>query len=454
MFTRLFISAILVGFSFLCVKPAFAQKKTAADSVVVITDTTDLDALFKRARTLAYDKDYAASRRILNAILESKSDYYDVRSFLGRTYAWEQKYNEARTEFSRVLIEKPDFADALDALIDVEIWTEQFTIANEYIKIALSYYPTSELFLMKKVKVSLRQQDKLTASMTLRKILDINPGNREALKMLNETGGLKLNNHVTFGYIVDFFDKQNKPQQLASVEYGKSFKLGSLNFRANYAQKFDKEGWQGEIDAYPRFWRGAYAYLNAGYSGSGIFPDYKFGGDIFQMLPAGFEISLGARYLHFDINDSLSKLRDRDSTIYVKSEGTLLYSAYVGNYFRNYWFSARAYYTPQSDLKNNSGNSITKDASFSYVVNVRYYIPDADNYIGVKFGRGRSPDVPSAATLNPTTLLKSYTGGIELQRAAFGRWLVKGEVSYTKEETRPDYFLQRITLNISLKNIF
>ncbi len=471
MFLRILFTALVTVFILQNPIPGFAQKKSSPEAGVVISDTTDLDALFKRARNLAYEKDFIQSRKILRAILERKPEYYDVGSFLGRTYSWDQQYNEARTEFSKVLIEKPDFADALDALIDVEIWTEQFTVANEYINVALGFYPTSEQFLMKKVKVSLRQQDKLTASLTLRKILELNPGNKDALKMLNETGGLKLNNHFTFGYVVDFFNRQNGPQQLSSIEYGKSFRFGSLNLRGNYADKFGKGGWQGELDSYVNFVKGTYAYLNAGYSQVSIFPDYKFGGDIYQKLMAGFEMSLGARYLHFDSNDSL-RLKvgkkvsrpSEDSLIYVqKKQGTLLFTGYVGNYFRNYWFSLRAYYTPQTTLKNNSGHSIKKDASTTLIINMRYYTGDANNYFGLKFGSGRSPDVPSAATLDPATLqanavntstLQSYSGGIEMQRAAFGRWIVKGDVGYAREQTASDRFLQRITLNISLKNIF
>ena len=471
MFQRFIFAAIVIAISFLNPGSGFAQKKAANDGSVVISDTTDLDALFKKARNLAYEKDYTQSRIILKAIIEKKPDYYDVGSFLGRTYAWDQQYNEARTEFSKVLIEKPDFTDALDALIDVEIWTEQFTVANEYIKIALGYYPTSEQFLMKKVKVSMRQQDKLTASLTLRKILELNPGNKDALKMLNETGGLKLNNHVTFGYVVDFFNRQNQPQQLSSLEYGKSFKFASLSVRGNYADKFGKGGWQGELDAYINFVKGTYAYLHGGFSQVSIFPDYKFGGDIYQKLFGGFEMSLGARYLHFDTHDSLrfsigKKMSQpsEDSVVYVmKNQGTLLYTGYLGNYFRNYWFALRAYYTPESTLKNRTGTSIKKEASTTLILNVRYYVGDADNYIGIKLGSGRSPDVPSAATLDPGTLkanavktstTKSYSGGIELQRAAFGRWLVKGDMGYTKEQSSSDKYLQRITLSISLKNIF
>ena len=183
-------------------------------------------------------------------------------------------------------------------------------------------------------------------------------------------------------------------------------------------------------------------------------------------------MSLGGRYLHFGSNDSLKlnvgikkvNAPHDDSLIYVmKDQGTALYTAYLGNYFRNYWFSFKAFYTPVTTLKNKAGNSIKKDASSTFILNIRYYVGDADNYVGIKLSSGRSPDVPSAATLDPSTLkanavettsLKSYAGGIELQRSAFGRWLVKGEIGYAKEESRTAVFLQRITLNISLKNIF
>ena len=462
MFLRITGMLILCACMSLCTQKGYAQNKPAADTAIVISDTTDLDALFKKARNFAYNKEYVQAQKILNAILDAKPDYYDVRSFLGRTFAWDQQYNEARTEFSKVLIEKPDFADALDALIDVEIWTEQFAAANEYIKIALGYYPTSEQFLMKKVKVSLRQQDKLTASLTLRKILEINPGNKEALKMLNETGGLKLNNHVTFGYVVDLFDGNKTPQQLSSIEYGKSFKFGSLNLRGNYADKFGKGGWQGELDAYVNFVKGTYAYLNAGFSPVSIFPDYKFGGDIYQKLFSGFEASVGARYLNFSGGDSLRLTLDMksiadssaDSTIKVmKDEGTIIYTGYIGNYFRNYWFAVKAYYTPETTLKNKNGYTFTKKAGATVILNIRYYFGDADNYFGIRAGSGQSPDEKSAASIDPSTL-KTYSGGVEIQRAAIGRWLVKGDIGYAKEETTPGNFSQRLTLNISLKNIF
>jgi len=446
MFRKLFFAAFFIALACGIPFKGVAQKKTAEDTVIVISDTTDLDALFKRARNLAYNKEYEPSRRILNAILENKPDYYDVRSFLGRTYAWDQQYSAARTEFSRVLIEKPDFADALDALIDVEIWTEQFTVANEYIKVALGYYPTSEQFLMKRVKVSLRQQDKLTASLTLRKILEINPGNKEALKMLNETGGLKLNNHVQAGYITDFFDKQNLPQQLFSLEYGKSFRAGSFNLRGNYAERFEKKSFQGEVDAYVHVLRKNYVYLNGGYSESSLFPRYRFGGDIYQKLPAGFEVSAGARYLKFSKGSIFTISYGGQDIATSNSSSTLIYTAYLGNYFRDYWFSLRAYITP----KNLVGDStVYKTYSKSFILTLRKYLDDADNYFGVRLGMGQNPDNRYILEIHNT-----FSGAIEFQRSVTSRWIIKGDFGYSREEPRKDFFLRHYIINTSLKYIF
>src|SRR5438128_127104 len=114
-----------------------AGQNRASDTLVVITDTTNIDALFKKARELSFDNNYSQARRICQKILEKKPNYYDVRTFLGRTYAWEKQYDNARTELSRVLIEKENDYEALSALFDVEYWTESYSVANDYLKVAL-----------------------------------------------------------------------------------------------------------------------------------------------------------------------------------------------------------------------------------------------------------------------------------------------------------------------------
>ncbi|MBP7438344.1 MAG: tetratricopeptide repeat protein, partial [Bacteroidia bacterium] len=131
---------------------AFGGKLSAqskGDTAIVINERTDIDALFKQAREVSFAGNNLQARRILQRILERKPDYYDVRTFLGRTYAWDRQYDNARTELSRVLIDRENDQDALLALIDVEDWSGNPEVANQYLKLGLSYYPTSEALLMK-----------------------------------------------------------------------------------------------------------------------------------------------------------------------------------------------------------------------------------------------------------------------------------------------------------------
>ena len=115
--------SLLLLFFFILFLSGFSLKSSAqtkaSDTLVVVTDTTDIDALFKKAREFSYNDNYAQARRICIKILEKKPDYYEVRTFLGRTYAWQKEYDKARTELSRVLIERENDIDALNALFDV-----------------------------------------------------------------------------------------------------------------------------------------------------------------------------------------------------------------------------------------------------------------------------------------------------------------------------------------------
>lgn len=413
---------------------AWAQSKSS-DTTVVVTDTTDIDALFKRAREISYTGNNSQSRRICQKILDKKPDYYDVRIFMGRTYAWDHRYEEARTELSRVLIEKEDNQEALSALIDVEIWTENLKVAEDYLKLALGFYPTSDELMLKKARLQIRQDEKESASITLGRILDLNPGNKEALKLLNSISGNRLTNKAILTFYTDFFDKKQTPQKIAAAEIGHSFPFGSVAYRASYADRFGKAGLQSELDGYLHFVKSNYVYLNIGFSDATIFPEFRTAAEMYQKIPAGFELSGGFRYLQFSI------------------PGTMIYTASLGNYFRDYWFAVRAYITPKNTIES---NDFLKKSSQTYILNIRKYLGDADNYLGIRAGRGQSPD-ERTITDSSVTRLKTMMGAVEYQRLAFGRWVVKGDLAYSNEElssTPPKRIQQRISLGIQLKTVF
>ncbi|MEY4594236.1 MAG: hypothetical protein RIQ47_646 [Bacteroidota bacterium] len=410
----------------------YGQNK-GRDTTVVITDKTDIDALFKQARNLGNSDNTDQARRICLKILERNPNYYEVRTYLGRTYAWDKMYDNARTELSRVLIEKENDLEATAALIDVEIWSGNYDVAADYLKLGLSSNPTSEELLLKKAKVQLRKNDKEGTAITLRRVLDINPGNKDALNMMIALDMDRLNNRFQVQYEGDFFDRDFKPQQLLQAEMGRSFKFGSLIMRGSAADRFGYQGIQYEVESYVHFTRTTYADLTVGTSTSRIFPKQNYGGEIYQKLPAGFELSGGLRYLQF-------------------TQGTTIFTSSISNYYKNYWISLRVFVTPRQRDTLTDANFIRR-SSETYFLRIRRYLGDADNYLGIRTGYGESPD--DRRYINQIiTRLKTWQVGFELQRRAFGRFFIKGDLNYAQQELRKDQVYQRISIGIQLKTSF
>ncbi len=426
-----YLSFFILLLLFFADKSAIAQTK-ASDTLIVITDTTNIDALFKRARDYAYVGNNTQARRICQKIIDRNPQYYDVRTFIGRTYAWQKMYDAARTELSRVLIEKENDYEALSVMFDVEFWSENYEVAKDYLKIALGYYPLSEELLLKKANLQIKLEDKSAAALTLRRILDLNPGNKDAIKLMNTLEGRKLNNNFQAYYTVDQFDKNKAPQQFAGASLGRNFSFGSLIIRANGANRRNKKGLQTELESYINFTGKIYANLSTGFASDEIFPKEKFGAELYFKLPKGFELSGGLRYQKFGTKPST------------------FYTASIGNYYKDYWFNVRTFLSPKTDSVVETKS--LKNTSITIIATIRNYFGDSNNYLGLKVGRGQSPD--ERKNLNLARQLLSYGVGIELQKSAFGRWVIKAELSYFKEDILDTKYTQRLSTTVTVKTVF
>ena len=95
------------------------------------------------------------------------------------------------------------------------------------------------------------------------------------------------------------FSGTTDPWTEGSASVGGRVGFGSVIARVNYARRFNTDGVQMEVDAYPRFGDGRYLYLNAGYSGASVFPKSRYGAEAYTSLPHAWEASVGVRSLHF-----------------------------------------------------------------------------------------------------------------------------------------------------------
>ena len=382
---------------------------------------------YEEARNLALNGNRAKARQLCKTIL-AQGFNSDVALLLGRTYAWDGKYDSTRIVLNEVLAQNPDSMEALDAFADVEYWSENYTIAVEYCDLALKKDPKIEDFLFKKARILHSSEKYGDAVNTLEALIQMNPTNAEALKKLQEYRLDVMKNRIRLNYTIDHFDKSfnRDPWQVLALSYGRKTKLGSVIARVNMAKRFGDTGFQYEIDAYPKISENNYGYLNYGFSQSSVFPDHRFGAEIFHSFPKAFEGSLGMRTLFFGSSD------------------VTIYTGSVGKYISNYWISLRSYVTPG-----------TTGTSVSWQLQMRRYFSDPENYIGLRLGYGVSPDdnrnlIDSSQKLT----LKTRSARMEFNHIINQVWIINPAAAWGSEELKSGSFSGYYTFDISITRLF
>ncbi len=382
---------------------------------------------YDEARNFAFNGERAKARSICKQILLEGFNS-DVALLMGRTYAWDGLYDSARVVFNEVLVQKPGNMEAYDALSDVEYWSENYDKAVEYCDAAIQNDPKDISFVLKKARILYTSEAYEKAVKVLEDYLLKKPGQEEFIRKLRDYRLDLMKNKIKINYTVDFFDKEynRDPWQIAALSYSRKTKLGSVIARANYANRFGNKGFQYEIDAYPKFTENSYVYLNYGFSGNSLFPKNRYGLEWYQNLPKAFEASLGMRLLQF-------------SDSYVD-----IYTATIGKYAGNYWFSLRSYVTPD-----------TTGTSVSGSLHVRRYFSDPENYVGLKMGYGVSPDenrdiLDSAQRLD----LKKGSVRLDYNHIVNRRLILNAGVEWGSEEIRTDSMAGYYTLDASIAWLF
>ena len=95
------------------------------------------------------------------------------------------------------------------------------------------------------------------------------------------------------------FNRDLSPWKLATFELTGKSERGTITGRVTEARRFDTNGTQVEVEAYPRFGKTTYAYLNAGGSNSTILAHRRYAAELFHTLPGAWELSAGARRIEF-----------------------------------------------------------------------------------------------------------------------------------------------------------
>ncbi len=230
-----------------------------------------------------------------------------------------------------------------------------------------------------------------------------------------------LLNKAIISYAHDELTEGFDPWDQYSVSLGRKFSFGSVIARVNQARRFNTNGTQVEVDAYPRIRDGTYLYLNAGRSSDSIFPSQRYGFEIFQNLGNAWEASLGNRYLEFD--QSIVRI----------------YTGTVGKYIGNYYYLFRANFVPDEAGDSYSGRMQIR----------RYY--GNENYVSISASAGDSPTLVTAGNI---AVLKSSGGSLDLYHSLTATVFGSLGLSYSKDEIRAGTYRGDWTYSGSIEKRF
>jgi YaiO family outer membrane protein len=370
---------------------------------------------FQRARQLAFDGQREEARELCQAILDGNPDYWDARVLLGRLYAWDKRYDEARRELTRVVEAKPEYADPRNALIDVEIWSHHPDAALKLADEGLAADPDNAQFEFARARALAQMKLYEESADAAEKTLVLDPDHEAAKRLLRRVYDILLGDRVGVVYDYEDFADDTASWHLLELQYRRAYGFGTMIYRLNLARRFDENGAQVEVDAYPKIRAGTYLYLNLGLSGSDLFPDVRTGAEVYEAFGGGWEASLGFRFLDFDSND------------------VWIYTGSVAKYHGNHWIQFRPGY-------------VSDDAGSSYSGEIQYrrYFGGRYEWAGLTVGGGFDNELNLPTRQQDE--LDSFRIRADLRKKIANKVLLRATVGYREQElgfgvTRESWFL-------------
>lgn len=251
----------------------------------------------------------------------------DARTLYGLMLSWEARYDEARRELRRVLSEAPDYLDARAGLMNVEWWSGQAAAARE-----LSDY-----------------------------ILQREPGHPQARLVRQRLDAADRPWTIGVSAVADGFSDDRAAWREELLSLTRQTKAGAVLARASRASRFGLADEQIELEFYPVFRPGTYAFVGAGASPDhALYPSTRLALEVYHVLGRGVEASAGYRRLAFA------------STVHV-------YGGSLSKYAGNWMLTGRLNYVDADD-----GGGATS----AHLQARRYFGDDGTSFAGVAYSRG------------------------------------------------------------------
>lgn len=190
----------------------------------------------------------------------------DARFVYGLILSWEGRYDEARSALDAVLAQAPGYLDARVALMNVEWWSGRLDQARARVH----------------------------------EVLEQDAGNQQARLVLQRLDARTRPWSFGFGATRDVFKDTFNPWTESAFSLSRATPVGSVIGRFSRANRFGYTDGLSEIEFYPNFRAGTYAFVGVGFGkDEAFYPKSRVSFDLYQSLGHGFEVSGGYRALMF-----------------------------------------------------------------------------------------------------------------------------------------------------------
>ena len=345
------------------------------------------DDVVTRAREASAAGRRAEGLEMLEVHLAQAPRDVDARLVYGLMLSWEGRHDDARRELEQVLAQAPGYTDARAALMNVEWWSGHDAAALAH----------------------------------AREILAEQPHHPQARLVEERISGRERPWTLTASYTFDWFDDSRDPWHETALAVGRQTPVGSVTLRAYHAERFETSDQLIELDAYPRFRPGTYAYVGVGVATRAeLYPTYRVGVDLYQSLPCAFEVSAGYRRLEF-------------------SDPADIVVGSLSKYLGNWMLTGRVYHVPASGDRD----------STSYFGSVRRYFGEAGtSFVGLRYGHGLSRE----EVRNESDLvdLDSDSLTLAIDTAVWGRFRLALSTGFVRQERAAGGELWQVTFATSV----
>lgn len=352
--------------------------------------------------------------------------YKDIQFAQGKNRMGRRDTANALLNYGNILKIDPADTIARNLAININLESKNYSAAMDYIDSGLPFYKDRSAVMIRKLGALQSAGELKQAYLLADSLVQYGKANGRIDSIRNETFLLSRQNRIGLSTSLTMFDQQDRdPWALHSISYMRQEKSISLLGRLNYADRGNLNGYQFEMESYPKHGK-SYSFVNLAYSDSRVFPKFKFSYSYFFLLSKSWESELGFRYLNAGSD----------------FKG---FTGALGKYFHKYWANLKTFQTFSNGK-----------LAGSYVFINRYYFNEnSDDYLTGIAGYGFSPeDVVRNFDFMERVNLESLRVTLGYQKTVLKRGILGLFGTWNKQEYTPGRKRNEFDVSVSFQHKF